>query len=233
MKTLNSLVSYSFGWSLALGAWCFYPPSRLLACDLCSIYSATEARGEIGKGPFAGFAEQFTHFGTLQRDGREVANEADQFLDSSVSQLFAGYNFTERFGIQFTAPIIYRSFRRVEEAGIEQGSEAGLGDVTLTGHFQVLRYERRHSTFTWTLLGGIKFPTGSTKRLEEETHETEPVAGQPESGIHGHDLTLGSGSYDGIVGTMFFVRQQRFFFTARAQYAIRTRGDFGYQFADD
>ena len=82
-------------------------------CDLCSIYSATEARGEIGKGPYAGVAEQFTRFNTLQLEGHEVPNEVDQFLNSSISQLFLGYNFSERFGVQFNVPIIYRQFRRV------------------------------------------------------------------------------------------------------------------------
>ena len=84
------------------------------ACDLCSIYSATQARGEIGKGFFSGVAEQFSHFGTVQVDGQKVPNEVGQYLDSSISQLFAGYNFNDRFGVQFNLPVIYRSFRRPE-----------------------------------------------------------------------------------------------------------------------
>jgi len=204
-----------------------------LACDLCSIYSATEARGEIGKGFFGGVAEQYTHFGTLQDNGHEVANEANQWLDSSISQLFLGYNFTERFGVQFNVPIIYRDFRRPEGGIIENGTESGLGDVTLTAHYQVLRYETKKSTLAWTILGGIKFPTGSSDRLAEEANEVEPAPGEPESGIHGHDLALGSGSYDAIVGTSVYGRWRRLFFGAGMQYAIRTRGDFGYQFAND
>lgn len=203
------------------------------ACDLCSIYSATQARGEVGKGFFAGVAEQYTHFGTLQDDGQEVPNTVDQFMNSAVSQLFTGYNFNDRFGVQFTAPIIYRDFRRPEDSTIQNGTVSGLGDVSLTAHYQVLRYETKHSTFTWTILGGIKFPTGSTSRLKEETEETEPPPGEPVSGIHGHDLTLGSGSYDGIVATSLYARYQRFFFSAQTQYAIRTRGAFDYEFAND
>ena len=53
------------------------------------------------------------------------------------------------------------------------------------------------------------------------------------SGIHGHDLALGSGSYDGVLGTSGFFRRQRFFLSAAAQYAIRTKGDFDYRFAND
>ena len=43
----------------------------------------------------------------------------------------------------------------------------------------------------------LKFPTGDSSRLEEEFHEVE-IPGAPENAIHGHDLTLGTGSYDGI-----------------------------------
>src|SRR5258708_39891186 len=90
-----------------------------LACDLCAIYSANQARGEIGKGPFAGVAEQFTHFGTTEEDGDKVPNPSGQYLDSSISQLFAGYNFNESSGIQLNVPLIYRSFIRPEIAGID------------------------------------------------------------------------------------------------------------------
>ena len=43
--------------------------SNAYGCDLCAIYSAAQAQGEAGKGVFAGIAEQFTHFGTVQVDG--------------------------------------------------------------------------------------------------------------------------------------------------------------------
>src|ERR1041384_2039130 len=106
----------------------------LLACDLCSIYAASEAQGG-GKGFFGGVAEQFTHFGTVQEDGQELANDADQYSESSVAQLFAGYNFNRRFGVQFNAPIIYRSFQRPRGAVIDRGTESGIGDVSLIGNF--------------------------------------------------------------------------------------------------
>jgi hypothetical protein len=199
-----------------------------LGCDLCAIYSANQARGEIGKGPFAGVAEQFTHFGTVQVDGVKIDDPTRQYMDSSVSQLFGGYNFNERLGLQFNLPVIYRSFKRPSESGVEHGTESGIGDVSLVGHFQAYRRETKHFTFGWNVLGGVKFPTGSARRLNEELgEETEG------SGIHGHDLTLGSGSYDGIVGTGIFTRWKRSFFSAATQYAIRSTGAIDYHFAND
>src|ERR1041384_2569054 len=94
------------------------------ACDLCSVYSAMQARGEIDRGFTAGVAEQFTHYGTLQDDGERVPNDLHQHLDSSISQPFVGYNFTERFGVQVNVPVIYRSFQRADDGG---GVEGGAG----------------------------------------------------------------------------------------------------------
>src|SRR5262249_54098976 len=109
-----------------------------VACDLCAIYSATQAQGEAGKGPFAGVAEQFTYFGTTQLAGQEVPNEIGQYLSSSISQLFAGYNFNDRIGIQFNLPVIYRGFKRPDGlGGIDQGTESGIGDASLLGNLMV------------------------------------------------------------------------------------------------
>ncbi len=202
------------------------------ACDLCAIYTAMEAQGSARTGLFLGAAEQFTHFGTLQFDGREVPNPSGQRLDSSIAQAIVGYSFTQRFSLQANVPLIYRSFKRPEGFTIDEGSESGLGDVSVLGKFLVWRLDTEDFTVTWNLLGGVKFPTGSTSRLQEELHETE-VEGAPESGIHGHDLTLGTGSFDGLVGTSAYLRYRRLFATGTVQYSIRSEGDYDYRFAND
>jgi hypothetical protein len=215
------------------------------ACDLCSIYSAPpahnqfgsvesaeEARGQVGKGFFGGLAEQFTYFGTLQLDGQVQPNPVGQYLNSSISQVFVGYNFADRFGIQLNLPIIYRSFLRPEGFAIDKGTEAGIGDLALLGHAVLVNHASENGNITLSLMGGVKFPTGSTQRLQEEFNEIE-LPGAPESGIHGHDLTLGSGSYDGIVGTSIFTRWHRGFMAAQVHYSIRSTGDYDYRFAND
>ncbi len=207
--------------------------TQVVACDLCAVYSATESRGEIGKGIYAGVAEQFTHFGTLQEDGKQVPDEADQWLDSSITQLLVGYNFTERIGVQFNLPFIHRSFSRPHGFETDRDTESGIGDALLLGHAQLLRSESPDGTFAWNLLAGVKLPTGDSYRIAEELDEHEHEPGAPESGIHGHDLALGSGSWDGLVGTSVYGRWKRAFATASAQYAIRSRGDFDYQYAND
>jgi hypothetical protein len=194
----------------------------VMACDLCAVYAATEAQGGSGKGFFGGIAEQYTYFDTLQIDGRDAPNEGDQYLNSSISQVFAGYNFNNWIGVQFNLPVIYRWYGY----RTERGSESGIGDVSLLGNVRLYQKLTEAFTFNWTALGGVKFPTGSASELNPELPEFAP-------GIGGHDLALGSGSYDGLLGTGFFVRWKRLFLTGAMQYAVRSEGAFGYQYAND
>lgn len=87
-------------------------------------------------------------------------------------------------------------------------------------------------TVSFVALTGVKFPTGNTDRLTEEFMEME-VPGAPPSGIHGHDLTLGTGSYDGIFGLQSSLRYRNFFFEADVQYALRGDGAHTFEPADD
>jgi len=230
------------------------------ACDLCGCFTPqlnTMQQMQSSdfpwweRGWFGAVSEQFTRFGTLQDNGIEVPNPTGQYLNSSITQLVSGYQITSRFALQINVPLIYREFKRPEGFEIQQGTVSGLGDMSLLLKTVFFHYaspaERdfdvsgknpvpimHESDFTVSaiLLTGIKFPTGDSSRLKEEFHEVE-VPGAPESGIHGHDLTLGSGSYDGIFGEQTALRYKNVFFENNVQFAARTEGAHDYRFADD
>jgi hypothetical protein len=230
-------------------------PGRASACDVCAVYTATELR-EGRTGFRLGVSEQLSRFTTLQRGGEEVPNPAGERLTSAITQVWLGYNFTQRLGLQLNLPLISRTFRRVEGGRPADGDETGVGDLALVGQALPYSLVTERSVFRFSVLGGVKFPTGDSGRLAEELAEPHHAAAsvasiEPQhaghhdgpheapqstglvSGIHGHDLALGSGSFDGIVGTQLFWSWQRLFATAGGQYAIRTEGDFQYQYAND
>ena len=188
---------------------------------------------EKTSGAFVGATEQFTHFGTLQDDGKHMPNPSGHYLDSSISQGVVGWQFNDRFSLQFALPVINRAFKRPEGFSIQRGSVSGLGDVSLLANARLWQYLRADDEFSWTALAGVKFPTGDSGRLREELNETPPPPGAPESAIHGHDLALGSGSYDGIIGTGIYAAHKRFFAAGQTQYAIRSEGAIGYRYAND
>jgi hypothetical protein len=229
------------------------------ACDLCGCFTpqvnAMAAESPYLPGWVNGFygaiAEQFTSFGTLQFEGHEIDNPTGQYLDSAITQLVAGYDLTNHVAVQVNVPIIYRDFKRPEGFEIDKGNVSGLGDVSLllkTVAFHYATAPRRsfevqgknpvaieHEpdfTVSAILLTGLKFPTGATGRLKEEFHEVE-IPGAPESGIHGHDLTLGTGSYDGIFAEQTSMRCKNLFFESSVQFTLRGDGAHQYHFAND
>jgi hypothetical protein len=233
------------------------------ACDLCGCALIPHRDYLPRVGWYAGASEQFTRYKTLQQDGHEIGNDARQKLDSSITQIFLGYNVTRTFGVQVNVPFIYRSFRRSEETGIDEGSLGGLGDVSMLASWIPIFKQDGDITFSLKLTGGIKFPTGDSDRVKEEgaedhhhseaahsegedehaeemEHEEEGEAQEeaehehaPESGVHGHDLALGTGSVDGIVGGSVYARWQRLFVSGEVQYANRGSGKHDYDFAND
>jgi hypothetical protein len=236
------------------------------ACDVCAVYTATEQR-ESRTGPFLGVAEQFTHFGTLRRGGDEVDNPLDEKIDSSITQVIFGYAPIPALALQVNLPVIHRSFRRAEDGVARSDDETGIGDLSFLAQYALWTHVTEQSLIRFTILGGVKFPTGDSDRLAEELgeghHEEEAAEAteaehqaelavralsvaqsvrfhggevhgdEIESGVHGHDLALGSGSYDGIFGARLFASHDRAFATASVQYALRTTGDFDYAYADD
>lgn len=181
------------------------------ACDLCGCYTPqlealpqTSAETPFGQPAgmsmqswsdrlYAAVGEQFTYFGIVQVDGREVKNPSGQFEDSSITQLVAGYSLSSRFALQLNIPLIYRYFERPEGFKIDKGTESGLGDVSLllkTVLFHDTSAGRREVrcdgdkspvmvnhepalTASVFLLTGLKFPPGDSSRIKEEFHEGE------------------------------------------------------------
>jgi hypothetical protein len=227
------------------------------ACDLCAIYVATEA-SQSRTGWNAGVGQQFTRFATSRLDGDEVKDAPDEWMNSSITQFVLGYGFEPWLGAQLNVPFIVRHYRRVVDDDLEHGDESGFGDLTLIAAAVPYRYANIESVVRLSAFGGLKLPSGNSRRLAEEEDEEEDQEGEARehhggsgspgglvfashetgeaelpSGIHGHDLALGSGSVDGILGARLFASWRQLFFSGAVQYLLRTEGSFDYQYAND
>ena len=225
--------------------------SSALACDLCAIYRATNARGESSSGFLFTLSQQFIDDGTFQLNGKPFHDPRvdprfeQSYLDTSITHLVPTYNFSEQFGVSLNLPIIYRSFRRVQqvtgnpELEDETGTVFGLGDISLVGRWTPLHISRMKYSIVGSLFAGVKFPTGDTERLDQEVEQEEQLRADfgvghnhPFGGIHQHDLTLGSGSFDGVFGGAVTLRWDRWFLSSQGQYYLRTEAN-QYEFGDE
>ena len=236
---------------LAIASTTFLVAAATQACEICAIYTSTEMQ-ESRLGIRAGIAEQFTRFATLQQNGEEVDNPHHERLESSITQLLLGYTAHPRLALQLNVPLIHRSYRRQETSGTVSGSVSGVGDIVVSALATPWSHVRPESVQRWTLRLGIKLPTGDAGRLREELAEEmeadhDSLIALPfrsrwvprhsehgtESGVHGHDLALGTGSTDVLLGTQALATYHRWYATALIQYFVRTEGAFDYTFANE
>src|SRR3954471_8554692 len=88
------------------------------ACDSCALFIAD---GADRPGWTASVAYQFTRLGTVWSGDHKLGNPVDQYIDSSATQLTAGYTQGGPWSLQFTLPYLSRSYLRPEHALIESG----------------------------------------------------------------------------------------------------------------
>jgi hypothetical protein len=230
---------------LAQGAW---------GCELCAIYGADNALGQSGSGFIFTLSEQYIPYDVSQLAGNEIKLANPNYVNSWVTHLVAGYNFSPAFGVNLNLPFTYLDFKRTDlrysltalpALFTEKSTEFGLSDLALVGRFSMVRKQSMHYSLFVTLLGGIKFPTGDASRLEDEVNQSkifqsflppgtphDPLAHSITS-VHQHMLALGSGSYDGVFGLTENARWQRWFLNAQFQYYLRTEGEAGFQYGDE
>jgi len=217
---------------LALSAVVLGSLTRAVACDSCALYIAD---GADRPGFTATVAPQFTHLGSVQNGNDELPNPVNQYLDSLNTQFVLGYSQGTRWHLQATLPYIVKTYLRPDHAEIETGRVSGIGDATLA--LQYLAWEHasaRGDEFTLNVLGGVKFATGDADHLGDEIgHHFHHHANFPDSGVHGHDLALGSGSTDYLFGGDAQWTHGRLFLRGSIQYKLRTPGAFDYEMADE
>lgn len=225
------------------------------SCDLCALYNSIELQ-KLSEGTFRfSIAQQQTGFDKVQFQGKYVDNVGHQHMQSSNTQFVGTYDLSDHFGVQLNLPYISRSFKRVENGEAQTGAEAGLGDMSLLARIVPYRYKGCDTAVNLQFFAGVKIPTGDSGRLKEELEEeqmhTDHVSQHSQSLIlkhddeeqeeheeipsafHGHDLALGSGSYDFPVGASIFAQADKFLLLGNLQYVFRTKGDHFYEYADD
>lgn len=243
-------IPLSSSWALLAGILAPGVGFSAAACELCAIYRAADARGDYGSGVTATVSVQYVASDSAQFDGETFHRPDEDYLHRWTTHLVAGWNVGERFGISLNVPQIFQSYQRRElENGVFprtlSGDQSGLGDLSLVARWRALQWSSMDWGASLNVLAGLKLPSGSTEALEDQERQVlayeaivgpghdHDALGQVVSGVHPRDLSLGSGSVDGIFGLAGNVRWKRAFMNTQAQYYLRTEGAGSYEYADD
>lgn len=203
------------------------------ACDTCGLYCPAGQSDEITHGWLFGMSSQYTRSGTIIDGGLETTNESGEYLSSSLTQVFAGYDFSSRVSVQVNIPVLYRAFRRLEFGDRVNRTVSGVGDAIAFATVTPFRHQFGETQVQWKVLGGLKLPTGSSTYLREEDFHGHGKDDTTISAIHGRDITLGTGSWDVIVGTDAMARWKNVFLTGNVQYSLRGTGTIDYRYGND
>lgn len=210
------------------------------ACDPCGLHSSVQVPGVMNSlrttglqpGAFTlGAQQQVSTFNIRGENGlRTTETDLELIKTLSATQLSLGYNLSDTFATQINLPFIVRNYDRFERYQRINETEAGFGDMSLTGTYSPYSYTDVESRFFIAALGGIKTPTGDPGSLKRIANEDPATA---DSRIQGRGLTLGTGSFDIPLGIVSYGRIGRLVAFTTAQYTVRGEGAADYRFAND
>ena len=195
------------------------------ACDICATHVALSSRESTHRASLSLY-EQYAEY--------DATSDSEEAYKSSNLQLGWGYRFSDRWAVQITAPHV--------EHKLGDETESGLGDISLLGVYRIGNSVAAEKNAFVDVYAGIKMPTGDSSPLKDEKdaegeeHEHEHMDDEAEGEHHhaeGHDLALGSGSWDGIFGLRGLAQNGRWQGQADAQYLLRTEGDYDFQYGDE
>jgi hypothetical protein len=205
------------------------------ACDLCAINSATTARAEATGFVFS-LASQYINSHTLQFESQEFKVPNQEFLETSITHVVPGFNFNRDLGVSLNVPIVRKDFRLYDPGAVVPRDEKseGIGDLSLIARWTPFSLQKMTHGFRVNLLAGVKLPSGDTRYLRQDVAQNTALGlghNHAFSGVHLHDVTLGTGSVDGVFGVTTYSRWKRFMATTEAQYYLRTEA-LGFRFGD-
>jgi len=212
------------------------------ACDSCGCHLPADL-SPATPSLDVGVQEQYTAFDTLRDNGHRVANPDGQYLDSSTTQVIVTVRPVSWLSVSAFVPWISRGYSRPGATGEERGTVAGLGDSTVLAAARLVHAHQDDDETSVNLIAGIKIPTGRPGQLSSELVEAdEASAGGEEidsggaadpSAVGGHDLALGFGAWDPIVGLSGGTRHGRWFATMQGTWSFNTEGAYRYRVAPE
>ena len=142
-----------------------------------------------------GLSYGYTNISKAIQETKKVTDPENRITDIQITNFEAAYDITNRFRLNLTASVVAKTrtiaLRDIDNQPLAaKFSSAGMGDISIVGHYAI-------ETFSFirgreiTIGAGVKFPTGSTNKLQNNARL--PI-----------DLQPGTGSYGAILNGSYF-----------------------------
>lgn len=187
------------------------------ACDICGCGVGSYYIGLLPdfKQRFAGLRYQYktmrSHLGPGGSTSYLTTDETYQ-----TAELWGGWNIGKKFRVLGFVPL---NFSERSNQGISK-SKTGLGDIAVTGYYQVFSKMNTVAHSLW-IGGGVKLPTGKYEPAERKDNEDSP-----------NNFQLGTASVDFTLNAMYDIRLMDLGLNTNISYKLNTRNKYDYQYGN-
>lgn len=187
------------------------------ACDICGCGVGSYYIGLLPdfKQRFAGLRYQYktmrSHLGPGGSTSYLTTDETYQ-----TAELWGGWNIGKKFRVLGFVPL---NFSERSNQGISK-SKTGLGDIAVTGYYQVFSKMNTVAHSLW-IGAGVKLPTGKYEPAERKENEDSP-----------NNFQLGTASVDFTLNAMYDIRLMDVGLNTNISYKINTRNKYDYQYGN-
>ena len=187
------------------------------ACDICGCGVGSYYIGLLPdfKQRFAGLRYQYktmrSHLGPGGSTSYLTTDETYQ-----TAELWGGWNIGKKFRVLGFVPL---NFSERSNQGVSK-SKTGLGDIAVTGYYQVFSKMNTVAHSLW-IGGGVKLPTGKYEPAERKDNEDSP-----------NNFQLGTASVDFTLNAMYDIRLMDLGLNTNISYKLNTRNKYDYQYGN-
>lgn len=187
------------------------------ACDICGCGVGSYYIGLLPdfKQRFAGLRYQYktmrSHLGPNGSTSYLTTDETYQ-----TSELWGGWNIGKKFRVLGFVPL---NFSERNNQGVSK-SKTGLGDIAVTGYYQVFSKMNAVAHSLW-IGAGVKLPTGKYEPAERKENEDSP-----------NNFQLGTASVDFTLNAMYDIRLMDVGLNTNISYKLNTRNKYDYQYGN-
>ncbi|MBI4490073.1 MAG: transporter [Deltaproteobacteria bacterium] len=146
---------------------------------------------------------------------------ASQELNVFEETLTGVYGATRDLTLGLTLPLVQKELEFKTSSGTRTIHSSGQGDLSLVGVYRFYRRDVPRATSQFSIIGGIKVPSGSTSQRDGNA----PALTGTTSRRLPRPLQPGSGSWDGIAGIAAFQNLDRLSFYGSVQGKINSEDD--------